>query len=141
MFTLMLVFCCMSRAPIRRCIRQSCRRSRDRRACLRLPKQISSHNISLLNNTPKDKTLFRMSLPASRAGDRYYFFLTKGNQGGAFRVAKKKQKKRLTGVVYTTQQLRGPHDYVLDLTLKLYRKRRWATFVSRLFIFVSRFDF
>ena len=126
---------------LRRCLRKLCRKSRDRRSCVRLPKQISYHNISVLNRTPKDKTIFRLSLSINHPKDRYYFLLTDGNEEGTFRVSKKKQKNRLIGVVSATKRLDGPRDFAIDLTLKLYRKRRWATYISRLFVYVSEFSF
>nr|CAB3245011.1 fibulin-2-like [Phallusia mammillata] len=124
-----------------RCMRESCKTARDRRACSKLPKQISFHNITVLDGTKTDKPLFRMSFVQSFPNDRYYFLLTKGNDDRAFRVTKKKNKKRQTGIVYTMRPMHGPRDYVVDLTLKLYRRRRWTSFVSRLYIFVSEFKF
>lgn len=125
----------------RRCVRKKCRHAEDRRACNKLPKQISNHNISATNNAPSGKTVFRLNLAKRSSNDRYYFFLTKGNEERNFRVSKKKLKKGLTAIVYTTKTLKGPREYVLDLTLKLYRRRRWTTFISRLYIYVSAYEF
>ncbi|XP_039251429.2 uncharacterized protein LOC120328917 isoform X1 [Styela clava] len=122
----------------RRCSRRSCRGKP--RSCLKQPKQISFHNISLSNGTNQEKPLFRMSLARSHSTDRYEFLLTDGNVGDAFKVKSSTRIKRPTGVVYTAEELVGPKDYVLDLSLKLYRGRRWSLFISRLYIFVGAYD-
>uniref|UniRef100_H2ZHD3 Fibulin-1 n=1 Tax=Ciona savignyi TaxID=51511 RepID=H2ZHD3_CIOSA len=125
----------------KRCVRQSCKAARNKRECIRRPKQITYHNISLRNNAAPSTTVFRLSLGKGYPRDRYFFILSKGNKDKLFRLAKRRYKRRKTGIMYTTRRLTGPNDYVVDLTLKLYRKKKWTTFISRLYIFVSEFDF
>uniref|UniRef100_H2ZHD2 EGF-like domain-containing protein n=1 Tax=Ciona savignyi TaxID=51511 RepID=H2ZHD2_CIOSA len=121
----------------KRCVRQSCKAARNKRECIRRPKQITYHNISLRNNAAPSTTVFRLSLGKGYPRDRYFFILSKGNKDKLFRLAKRRYKRRKTGIMYTTRRLTGPNDYVVDLTLKLYRKKKWTTFISRLYIFVS----
>ena len=85
--------------------------------------------------------MFRMSVAKSMPTDRYFFQITSGNQDLLFRVAKTKVKRRHSGVLYTRKVLEGPMDLEIDLTLKLYRRRRFTTFVSRLYIYVGEYEF
>lgn len=124
--------------PYSRCQRKSCRTAKAKAACLKLPKQISFHNITLSNSTIANKALFRMSLARSYSNDRYHFDISAGNEKGDFKVKSSTRIKRPTGVVYTAGELTGPADYVIDLSLKLFRQRRWSTFISRLYVFVSK---
>ena len=130
----------------RRCSRESCKSKKygtyeKRKECSQLPKTITFHNISLTSGTQINKAVFRMSVAKSMPTDRYFFQITSGNSDLLFRVAKTKIKRRHSGVVYTRKVLEGPMDLEVDLTLKLYRRRRFTTFVSRLYIYVSEHEF
>lgn len=122
----------------RRCSRLLCRGKP--RSCLKLPKQISHHNISVANGTVPDKPLFRMSVARTTTNSRYTFALTSGNDDRLFQVRRSNSYKRPSGIVYTAKKLVGPKEYVIDLTLYLLRGRRKTSYISRLYIFVSEYD-
>ena len=117
-------------------------RSTERRRCSRLPKQIVHHNISLSNDTEANKPLFRMlAYKHSSSYLTHVFEITRGNDDGAFAVAKTRKDGRIAGIVFPTVDLAGPRDYELDLTLKMTRRRKYITLVARLYIYVSEFAF
>lgn len=130
--------CCSYAWISRRCSRLLCRGKP--RSCLKLPKQISHHNISVANGTVPDKPLFRMSVARTTSNSRYNFALTSGNEDGLFKVRTSSSYKRPSGIVYTAKELVGPKEYVIDLTLYLLRGRRKTSYISRLYVFVAEYD-
>ncbi|XP_016057312.1 PREDICTED: fibulin-7 [Miniopterus natalensis] len=123
-----------------RCERNPC--PMDSKPCLRLPKTVSFHYLSVLSNLATPVVLFRMTMPPL-PGQRKPKGLRFGIVGGNSREHFVMQRSDLrTGELILLKTLKGPLTVELDLAMSEYLGRSYQiSHVSKLTIFVSQYDF
>ncbi|XP_026857595.2 fibulin-2-like isoform X2 [Electrophorus electricus] len=114
-----------------RCERLSCFNFVE---CQNTPVRITYYQLSFQTNIIIPAQIFRIAPSPAYSGDMIIVSISKGNEDGYFSARK---LNAYTGAIYLHRQVQHPHDFLLDVEMKLWRQGTLTTFLARIYVFIT----